>query len=138
MRANRSGKIAESVIEGLLRSHQCSYTRQCPVGVSIYRTTLRADFVVHDFADYPDGLAIEVKWQDSGGSVDEKFPYLITNAKEQRYARPLLLIAFGPGLRRGALDWVRAQVDGTALIAVLTIEEFMSWLQRHTRTTNSH
>jgi len=130
MRANKSGRIAEGVIEALLLQHRCEFTKQATVGASIYGTAIHADFVIQNFPDFPRGLVLEVKWQDRGGSVDEKFPYLVTNAKSGGYGRPVILIAFGPGLRPGALTWVRGQIDPAHLIAVLTLEELMSWLQR--------
>ena len=129
MRANRSGRIAESIIAALLQQHQCEFSRQVAVGQSIYGTTLRADFVVHNLVEYPRGLVIEAKWQDVGGSVDEKFPYVVANAKTGAYGRPVLLVAFGPGIRPGPIEWVRTQVD-ERFVGVSTFEELMSWLQR--------
>lgn len=128
--ANKTGQIAETIIAAILQQNQCEFSRQCPVGQSIYGTTLRADFVVHNFDDYPNGLAIEAKWQNVGGSADEKFPYIVANARAGRYARPLMVVAFGPGLRSGALNWVRSQVDTVWLVGVFDLEGLMSWLQR--------
>src|SRR5512145_144137 len=58
------------------------FVAQYPIGYSIYGLPLLTDFWVHGAPGYPDGLAIEVKWQQSTGSVDEKFPYLALNIQQ--------------------------------------------------------
>ena len=68
------------------------FVTQYPIGSSIYGLPLNADFWVRGAPGFPAGLAIEVKWQQSTGSVDEKFPYLVYNIKEC-YPCPALVIA---------------------------------------------
>jgi PD-(D/E)XK nuclease superfamily protein len=105
------------------------FVAQFPIGSSIYGLPLFADFWVRGAAHFPEGLAIEVKWQQSTGSVDEKFPYLALNIKEC-YPCPALVIADGGGQRPGALHWLRGQVDGN-LMAVFSLAEFMAWANRN-------
>lgn len=129
-RANRNGSFAENTIDNILRQRRYWPERQWYIGKGIYDQDLRADFYVPDVPDYPNGLIIESKWQDVGGTVDEKFPYLVLNIREC-YSCPTIVIAGGGGARPSAVLWLRSQVDGVSLVAVLSIEEFMSWAMRH-------
>jgi hypothetical protein len=105
------------------------FVAQYPIGPSIYGLPLNADFWVRGAPSLPDGLAIEVKWQQSTGSVDEKFPYLVHNIQEC-YPCPALVIADGGGQRPGALQWLRDQAQGN-LLAVFSLAEFMAWANRN-------
>lgn len=105
------------------------FVAQFPIGYSIYNLPLFTDFWVRGAPGFPDGLAIEVKWQQSTGSVDEKFPYLMLNIK-QCYPCPALVIADGGGQRPGALQWLRAQASDN-LLNVFTLAEFLAWANRN-------
>jgi hypothetical protein len=105
------------------------FVAQYPIGASIYGLPLLTDFWVRGAPGYPEGLAIEVKWQQSTGSVDEKFPYLVLNI-QQCYPCPALVVADGGGQRPGALRWLRGAVSGN-LLAVYSLAEFMAWANRH-------
>lgn len=104
------------------------FVAQYPIGPSIYNLPLNADFWIFGAPLFPNGLAIEVKWQQSTGSVDEKFPYLVHNIKEC-YPCPAIVIADGGGQRSGALQWLRAQA-GDNLLAVFSLAEFLAWANR--------
>jgi hypothetical protein len=105
------------------------FVAQYPIGPSIYGLPLNADFWVRGALMFPNGLAIEVKWQQSTGSVDEKFPYLVHNIQEC-YPCPAIVIADGGGQRPGALQWLRDQAQGN-LLAVFSLAEFMAWANRN-------
>ncbi len=105
------------------------FVAQYPIGSSIYGLPLLTDFYVVGAPGQPGGLAIEVKWQQSTGSVDEKFPYLVLNI-QQCYPCPALVIADGGGQRNGSLAWLRGQV-GANLAAVYTVSEFLVWANRN-------
>lgn len=105
------------------------FVAQYPIGQSIYGLPLFADFLVCGAPGYPAGLALEVKWQQSTGSVDEKFPYLVLNI-QQCYPCPAIVIADGGGQRPGALQWLRSQVS-EHLIAVHSLAEFLAWSNRY-------
>jgi len=104
------------------------FVAQFPIGHSIYGLPLNADFWVRGAPGYLQGLAIEVKWQQSTGSVDEKFPYLVLNI-QQCYPCPALVIADGGGQRPGAIQWLRSQVEGN-LLGVYSVTEFLAWANR--------
>lgn len=95
---------------------------------SIYDSPLMTDFWLDGVPSFPNGLALEVKWQQSTGSVDEKFPYLVLNIKTC-YPCPAIIIADGGGQRPGALQWLRGQTD-PSLLAVLSLSEFVAWANR--------
>lgn len=131
-RANQHGQDAEQIVASVV--YQCwpharieSHAR---VGRTVYGRSLEADIHVSGLENYPTGLAIEVKWQDSNGTVDEKFPYLIANIRSG-YPCPVLVVTGGKGARPDAIHWLRDQVDGIHLIAVLTLEEFITWCHRN-------
>jgi hypothetical protein len=100
------------------------YTRQYPI-VSIYGTPLKCDFVLYHPTQYPDSLIIESKWQQSAGSVDEKFPFLVMNIRE-KYPCATIIVIEGGGYRKGAVEWLRKQV-GERLIHVFNMSEFLQW-----------
>ncbi len=127
-KANRSGKRVEDLIAHMLHVQGLSYQRQAPIGHGIYNTPLHADFLVLDAPGYPHGLIVECKWQDVGGSVDEKFPYLVANIKEC-YPYPTIIVLCGSGYRKEAERWLRRQVSGR-LVAVYSLEQMLSWLLR--------
>jgi hypothetical protein len=105
------------------------FVAQYPIGNSIYGLPLFADFWLLGVSGYASGLALEVKWQQSAGSVDEKFPYLVNNI-QQCYPCPAIVIADGGGQRPGALQWLRGQVAEN-LLAVHSLAEFLAWANRH-------
>jgi hypothetical protein len=129
MKANRAGQVAEEILASLLRSIGIIYDRQVTIGRTIYDTDLRVDFVLLNLDAFPKGLVVESKWQDVGGSVDEKFPYLVENI-QQRSPLPTIVVVHGGGCREGAVRWLRNHCDGQRLIAVYGLEEFISWAHR--------
>ena len=124
-RASRNGRYAEDAIADLLARRRIQFERQRKVGKSIYGKPVRADFYL-PAAD----RCVEVKWQQIGGSADEKFAFLYLNAMRGTYPCPLIVVAAGGGARSCAVDWLRGQVDGDHLAAVYTFEEFMTWANR--------
>lgn len=99
------------------------FASQFNLGKNIYNTDQIVDFIISRKNDKP--LVIQAKWQQSTGSVDEKFPYLITNLKEKSQFDSLIVID-GGGYREGAVVWMKEQVDDK-LIGVFSYTEFMIW-----------
>lgn len=129
-KAVKSGQQAEAVIYCTLKELGYAVERQYLIGQSVYGGELRADFHVTRIPQFPKGLIIESKWQHSGGSVDEKYPYLIANIK-QCYPCPTIIVCAGGGARPQAVEWLRNQADGDKLFAVFSFEEFLSWTIRN-------
>src|ERR1700730_8534585 len=57
------------------------YTTHYPIARNIYDTQLYCVFVLFHPTRHPDNLVIESKWQESRGSVDEKFPFLLAHIR---------------------------------------------------------
>lgn len=78
---------------------------------------------------------IECKWQQSAGSVDEKFPYLYLSCNEAMPETNILILYGGGRFRPGAISWLKRAVGEKRYmttgiqknIAVMAVEEFMTW-----------
>jgi hypothetical protein len=127
--ANRSGQTFEGIIEDALTRKGVTADFQCALAErSIFSKRIRVDVKIDPCPAFPDGLIIEGKWQHTTGSVEEKLPYLVMNIR-QRYPYPAIIIIDGSGFSEGALAWLRDQIDGH-LLAVFSLREFVSWLNR--------
>jgi len=141
-RANYTGSSLEEVIyNGILRKgyqfvekkkfesarylNQPVFTRQYPIGKSVYGTQLYSDFILFHPEKHPNNLIIESKWQQSAGSVDEKFPFLVLNIKD-KYPSATVVVVDGGGYKKGAVEWLRNQKD-LKLIHVFNMMEFQKW-----------
>lgn len=127
-RANQNGQTAEIVIDAVLHQKRLAAVRQYPIGLGIFGTPIRVDFYLPIAPGYPSGLILEAKWQEVGGSVDEKLPYLLANI-QHCYPSPAIVVIDGLGFRSGAIAWLRTQVGGN-LIAVQNLQEFVTWCNR--------
>lgn len=67
-------------------------------------------------------------YKQTGGSVDEKYPYLIINI-QTRYPHKTILVLDGGGYKKGAEEWIRNEV-GNSLIAVYSMAEFQTWVNK--------
>jgi hypothetical protein len=121
--------MAEDVLASVFRSIGIFFDYQVTIGRTIYDTELRVDFILRNLSAFPSGLIVESKWQDVGGTVDEKFPYVLENIRH-RYPLPAMVIVHGGGCRDGAMRWLRDRCDAEHLIAVYGLEEFISWANR--------
>jgi len=83
------------------------------------------DFLLFHPTRHPDNLIIESKWQESKGSVDEKFPFLVANIRE-RYPHATIVVLDGGGYKKQANLWLRAQID-RRLLHVFNMQEFQRW-----------
>lgn len=81
-------------------------------------------------------IRIECKWQQSGGSVDEKFPYLYLNCIEAMPEKHIVIIVDGGGARDGAVQWLKNAAEEKLFtdektsgkkIEVLNLSEFIQW-----------
>jgi hypothetical protein len=150
-RANKSGNILEGNIEAVLNGHNYfqvgnhvtkefllnasllpkRYAKQVYIGAGIYQTSLKVDFYVVGLSANPSGLIIECKWQESGGSVDEKFPYLNLNI-QQSYPAQTIVVIGGEGMREGAINWLRQQVKSNRnLLGVYSLDRFIAWANKY-------
>lgn len=99
------------------------FIKQVIVGDTIYKTVRKCDFLVINREEFPDGLIIECKWQQSKGSVDEKYPFLLYNIVHTGV--PTVVLLDGGGYKPAALEWLKGMVNRNgALIGVWTMAEF--------------
>ena len=119
------GAIQKSKFQASLCLEQPIYTKQYPIAKSIYGTDLYCDFLLFHPDKHPDCMVIESKWQQSSGSVDEKFPYLVANIREQ-YPCATIIVLDGGGYKPGAEAWLRRQIDDH-LVHVFNMMEFQRW-----------
>ena len=103
------------------------FTRKFHVGQSIYGTNQYCDFICYHPERWPDNLIIESKWQQSGGSVDEKYPYLVLNIQIQ-YQSPTIVVLDGGGYKQGAERWIRSQVGHGNFRHVFNMPQFATWV----------
>ena len=101
------------------------FAEQKVICQSIYDTDIKCDFLLYHPEKYPNCLAIEAKWQQSGGSVDEKYPYLVANIQE-KYPCPAWIVLDGKGYKPAAEKWLKRQVskDKGLLRRVVNMSEF--------------
>lgn len=139
--ANNNGRWMENDIAGRLISHGYTlrtrrldqpppyFIRQARgLFTTMYGTPMQVDFYVWHPDKYPHGLVIESKHQEIAGSVDEKYPYLITSLKALSLPSILLLIC--PGAKAAAVQWALAQQEGERFRVYTTWETFISACNR--------
>lgn len=99
------------------------YAKQVPCGTSIYETKRKCDIFILNQERFPDGLIIECKWQQSSGSVDEKYPFALFNII--KIGVPTIILLDGGGYKPAAMKWLKEQADPKrALIGVYNMAEF--------------
>jgi len=136
--ANKTGNNLEHFVENILKDEGYKfieknkfvssildikiYTKQLYMCNGIYNSKIYCDFILFHPTKHPNCLVIESKWQQSSGSVDEKFPYLVLNIKEL-YPYKTIIVLDGGGYKKGAEIWLRQQVDNS-LLGVYNMTEF--------------
>jgi hypothetical protein len=150
-RANTSGNVLEKAVEGALLGHGYlqvaerlpkkqklayllnswivpkRYARQVYIGPGIYGTDIYVDFYIVGSSSINAELIVECKWQQVGGSVDEKLPYVNLNI-HNCYPAPTIVLIDGGGMKPGAIAWLNQQVESNPnLLAVHTLSSFIVW-----------
>lgn len=147
--ANASGKFLESIVELQAKEHgytilrwndrpapgPCGYVdrlllKNVPY-VNIYGTTSRSEFIVISESSF---AVIECRWQSVGGSVDEKWPYLILNAEKlilDKICNVVVILYGGGGARPESILWSKQRVSGRSDIRVLNQDEFRLWFRSY-------
>ncbi|MDR3030923.1 MAG: hypothetical protein LBU35_00885 [Holosporales bacterium] len=142
-KANKTGNALESFVEAILIRNGYTefinnkkqvfamrqsvggkqFSKQQLCGESIYGSARRCDFFVINQERFPKNLIIECKWQESAGSVDEKYPFVMLNIT--KIAILTIVLIDGKGYKKQAFKWLKDQVSTErALIDVCTMQEF--------------
>lgn len=107
---------------------------------SIYGHNSKSEFVLKS-ERYALEIRIECKWQQSKGSVDEKFPYVYLNCIEQMPEKNIFIIVDGGGAKAGAIEWLRKacetnkyiQQDKSNKVQLMSISDFVIWINQTIR-----
>lgn len=107
---------------------------------TIYGHPGNTEFLLRS-ARYGLEIRIECKWQQSAGSVDEKFPYLYLNCVEQMPEQQIIIVVDGGGAKAGAVAWLRRACqqrlylapDDPKTITMLSLVEFLMWANQRFR-----
>lgn len=108
---------------------------------TIYNHPGNTEFLLHS-KQYNLNVRIEAKWQQSSGSVDEKFPYLYLNCLEAMPESEIIIIVDGGGAKAGAISWLRNAVNKKLYtdektvkkkIQVFNLTEFITWVNKRFR-----
>jgi hypothetical protein len=98
------------------------FVRHIYVGETVFGTERFADFLIVNKEIFPDGLILECKWQQAGGSVDEKFSFLHQNILKTGV--PTIFLYGGGGHKPGSIVYLNERIDGCNLLAVWREDEF--------------
>lgn len=102
---------------------------------TIYGHPGKTEFLIRS-ARYGLEVRIECKWQQSAGSVDEKFPYLYLNCVESMPEPHIIILVDGGGAKAGSIAWLRSvakarrYMDATKaakIIEVMDLRAFLIW-----------
>jgi hypothetical protein len=147
--ANKTGNTLELFVERLLQDNGYTkfvgspaqlfanrksiggkqYAKQVPCGTSIYESPRKCDFLIFNKDRFPDDLIIECKWQQSAGSVDEKYPFTVFNII--KIGVPTVILLDGGGYKKTAMAWLKDQVNPQrALIGVHNMQEFQGMVNK--------
>lgn len=142
--ANKTGNNLERFIENILIDEDYTFidknefissisdikifTKQLHLCKGIYNTKISCDFILYHPEKHSDCLVIESKWQQSPGSVDEKFPYLVANIQDI-YPYKTIIVLDGGGYKKGAEEWLRSQVKDN-LMGVYNMTEFRIYVNK--------
>jgi hypothetical protein len=156
--ANSSGNTLESTIKATLVSkgfeivsyrdyvkNPSSYGKELLLlGVpytTIYGHKGKTEFLLKS-EHYALEIRIECKWQQSFGSVDEKFPYLYLNCIEKMPEDKIFIVMDGGGAKLGSIDWLKqsslkklytTELNKNKEILVMTLSEFLVWTNKTLR-----
>ncbi len=144
--ANRAGRRLEAWVDDILDERKYKkviqrefavrkqhgnpiYATQWVVGKDIYGKNRRADAILFHPERFPNCLVLRCKWQASGDSVDQKYPFEVLSIKKSKLET--FIILDGGGYSEGARDWLLKQVGQNFLKAVLTQAEFSRFARDH-------
>ena len=92
----------------------------------IYGAPMKVDFVYMDPGRRTPCVVIHARWQQVGGSVDQKFPFFMLNAKKCRY--PVIFVLGGDGFKAGARKWLESEARRAKnVLHVFSEEQFQEW-----------
>ena len=149
--ANNSGKVLESIVESSLHAKGFSvvpykewskdigdYNNEVLIKnvpyESIYKHSSKTEFLMIS-DEFNICTRIECKWQQTSGSVDEKFPYLFHNCAEMMTEPHVIILLDGGGAKKGAIEWLanacknfNSDPTHNRVIDLMTSTQFLQWV----------
>lgn len=131
----------------VLKDRQRYVIRNAPF-TTIYASKGKTEFVIVDLTQLgPDGapgrkVRVEAKWQQTPGSVDEKYPYMLLNGIYQYPESEIVFVVDGGGYKKQARQWLQDAINNDWLqyreqqhkdIQLMSLAEFMSWFNKEFR-----
>ena len=101
------------------------YASQVIIGKSIYGKDRKVDLLLFHPTKHPDGLVVQCKWQSSGGSVDEKYPFEVLNI--QQGTLDTIIVLDGGGYSDGAKEWLSARAGAGLFRYLLDLGGFQRY-----------
>lgn len=103
----------------------------------MYGCDCKSEFLFKDFHGVD--IRIECRWQESTGSVDEKYPYFLENAKLVP-EKEVWLVVDGGGARKEAVEWLRREAGrvSTKVIRVMTLFDALKAIKKLLTTNAGH
>jgi len=156
--ASNQGKILEKTVESTFSAKGFEVTKyrawdkdrskygeellleNCPFK-NIYNHDGNTEFLLRS-KKFNCEIRIECKWQQSNGSVDEKFPYLYLNCIEAMPENEIVIIIDGGGAKAGAVKWLKNTIESKKYtseennnknIHVFSLVEFIKWANKRFR-----
>jgi len=128
MKNNFTGRILEQAVENVLLQKNVSIRRSVPY-INIYGSKGRTEFVIDTKTK---SIRIECKWQQSSGSVDEKFCYLYHNCLIMP-EKTIIIVIDGDGARKSAVEWLKNIANNTTSkeLYVFNLCEFIKWVNKN-------
>lgn len=98
------------------------FTRQCEVGKDLYGKRRRVDVALYHPTLHPTALVVQCIWQQSKGSVHEKYPFEVLSIAQNQF--DTIIVLDGEGYAPGAKLWLINQAGKNRLLEVFTQQEF--------------
>lgn len=148
-KANKNGKIFEETLKPIFQERGYLIIKQSDKNINevcenndkvvilnaryktIYQHNGKTEFLIINKKTNLK-IRVECKWQQTSGSVDEKFPYLYLNCIYGFEEKDIILIIDGEGQKKGAIEWLKDKVNTKWLnddknIKVMRLTEFLKW-----------
>lgn len=128
----------------ILDNKQKYIIRNAPF-TTIYASNGKTEFVIVDLTQTDiNGIPgrkvrVEAKWQQTPGSVDEKYPYMLLNGIYQYPESEIVFVVDGGGYKKQARKWLQDAIDNDWLeyrekqhkdIQLMSLAEFMVWFNK--------
>lgn len=101
-----------------------AYETNVPIGETPFGKPFRADLILRDVPGHGE-LPVIARYQERGGSVEQKLPFLAMAITRSR--RACLVVLDGPGWSSGARDWMAAR-QGDRVLDTVDLDGFDAFL----------